>query len=147
MLLAVRKVKGAAMKKSMILLCAEVALILASVSGAALAQHGGFHGGHGGFHGGFHGGAAGMQAGSGSHFYARHGFRRFRDFRGFGLFVVGGPLFWSPYYYDPAYFYPDGTLYIAPDSNYSFYCNNPVGYYPDVPSCPSGWLRVVPAEP
>lgn len=134
------------MKRLMRWLSATVALILVFASGAALAQHGGFHGGFGG-HGGFHGPAAGMQGAGGPHVDARHGFRRFRDYRGFGLFVVGAPLFWSPYYYDPAYFYPDGTLYVAPGGNYSFYCNNPVGYYPDVPSCPSGWLRVIPDVP
>jgi hypothetical protein len=28
-------------------------------------------------------------------------------------------------------------------SNY-WYCRNPAGYYPDVQTCPSGWLQVVP---
>ncbi len=27
---------------------------------------------------------------------------------------------------------------------YYYYCRDPEGYYPRVPSCPSGWLRVVP---
>jgi len=29
-------------------------------------------------------------------------------------------------------------------SNYWYYCRNPAGYYPDVLSCPSAWLPVVP---
>lgn len=27
---------------------------------------------------------------------------------------------------------------------YSYYCPNPAGYYPQVPTCAAGWLRVVP---
>ncbi|MGH8851944.1 MAG: hypothetical protein ACREYD_13195, partial [Casimicrobiaceae bacterium] len=27
---------------------------------------------------------------------------------------------------------------------YSYYCTNPAGYYPQVGTCPSGWLKVVP---
>ena len=26
----------------------------------------------------------------------------------------------------------------------SFYCQNPAGYYPSVPECPSQWLQVAP---
>jgi Domain of unknown function (DUF4124) len=29
-------------------------------------------------------------------------------------------------------------------SNYWYYCRDPAGYYPDVPTCPSEWLQVVP---
>ena len=25
-----------------------------------------------------------------------------------------------------------------------YYCQNPAGYYPSVPQCPSGWLQVAP---
>jgi len=28
-----------------------------------------------------------------------------------------------------------------------YYCYNPAGYYPYVPSCPSGWTRVEPTPP
>jgi|SRR5215831_13200070 len=27
---------------------------------------------------------------------------------------------------------------------YSYYCPNPAGYYPQIPNCAAGWLRVVP---
>lgn len=30
---------------------------------------------------------------------------------------------------------------------YYYYCRDPEGYYPRVPNCPSGWLRVVPPGP
>ncbi|MGB7194988.1 hypothetical protein [Collimonas pratensis] len=131
------------MKKLMILWLAALALIFSGAAGSAFARNDGGHGG--GFHGGgaqFHGG--GMRYGGGPQ--AHHGFHRFRDFHGRGVIVIGGPFFWDPYYYDPA-LYPAGSAYIAPDGNYSYYCNNPAGYYPEVPSCPSGWLRVVPGDP
>jgi hypothetical protein len=136
------EVRGLAMKKSMILWCAVFALMLSGATGSAFARNGGFHGG--GFHGGagFHGG--GMRYSGGPQ--ARHGYRRFRDFRGRGVIVIGGPFFWDPYYNDPT-LYPVGTVYTSPDNNYSYYCNDPAGYYPDVPSCPNGWLRVVPGDP
>lgn len=28
---------------------------------------------------------------------------------------------------------------------YYYYCRHPEGYYPRVPNCPSGWLRVLPS--
>ena len=32
-------------------------------------------------------------------------------------------------------------------SNYWYYCREPAGYYPDVLTCPSAWLQVVPNLP
>jgi len=29
---------------------------------------------------------------------------------------------------------------------YYYYCRHPEGYYPRVPNCPSGWLRVLPSR-
>lgn len=137
------------MKKFLIFWLATLALLLSGAAGPAFARNGdGFHGGgaHGSgeFHGGFHGNNGGQFHGNGPQ--ARHGFHRFRDFHGRAVIVIGGPFFWGPYYYDPA-LYPMGTVYTAPDGNYSYYCNDPVGYYPELSSCPSGWLRVVPGEP
>jgi hypothetical protein len=31
--------------------------------------------------------------------------------------------------------------------NYWYYCQNPMGYYPYVKECPSGWMKVVPKVP
>lgn len=31
-----------------------------------------------------------------------------------------------------------------PRPTYYYYCRDPEGYYPRIPNCPSGWLRVVP---
>ena len=40
-----------------------------------------------------------------------------------------------------------GDMYqgVQPQSSpYQYYCPNPAGYYPQVPTCAAGWLRVVP---
>jgi hypothetical protein len=66
-----------------------------------------------------------------------------------------------PYGYDPGYsgysgsYIEQGTPAPAapsapargeysPQSQYSYYCPDPAGYYPQVPTCAKGWLRVVP---
>ncbi|MFD2273546.1 hypothetical protein ACFS07_27530 [Undibacterium arcticum] len=54
-------------------------------------------------------------------------------------------LFWAPIYYAPPLYteqYP--PVYVAPGVNYSYYCTDPSGYYPQIQYCPNGWLRVVP---
>ena len=51
-------------------------------------------------------------------------------------FFIGAPLIFGPGYYPYGYSYP---------YDYSaWYCPNPAGYYPDVQTCPSGWVQVVP---
>jgi hypothetical protein len=132
--------EGVAMKKLTVLWFAATALMLSAASGSLLAQNNGFHG-----QGGFHGNGNGMNHGGGHQ--ARHGFHRFHDFHGRGRIIIGGPFFWPPVYRDP-FFYPDAAplMYVQPDANYSYYCNDPVGYYPDVQACPSGWLRVAPDD-
>jgi hypothetical protein len=73
------------------------------------------------------------------------------------VFVGVGPWWgWpGPYYYPPPpvvyvppYYAPTppppAPLAVQPQSWY--YCDNPRGYYPYVPSCRSGW-RPVPARP
>ena len=32
----------------------------------------------------------------------------------------------------------------SPQSQYWYYCQNPAGYYPSVPQCPTQWLQVAP---
>jgi hypothetical protein len=112
-----------------------VALLLSAASGAAWADRGhGFRGGH------------------------------------FGVGVFVGPVFGWPWYYAPPYYYyppvvafPAGpTAYIeqgeeeapapqalAPQDNRAwwYYCTKPQGYYPSVPECPGGWLKVAPQPP
>lgn len=109
-----------------------VALMLALGGDLAMAREGGgFHGNGGSFHGNQH---------FGNHHGGFHG--RFHDFHGRGVFIVGGPFFWDPFYYNAA-IYP-GPIYVQPGTDYSYYCRNPVGYYPDIQRCPSGWLQVTP---
>lgn len=38
----------------------------------------------------------------------------------------------------------DASQQAAPSQGYQYYCPNPAGYYPQVPTCAAGWLRVVP---
>ena len=33
-----------------------------------------------------------------------------------------------------------------PGPNYWYYCRDPAGFHPDVQTCPSGWLQVVPTS-
>jgi hypothetical protein len=108
------------------------------------------HGGSSGFHRGseFHGGG----------FHGSGGFRGGR-FRGHshGSVFIGAPIIFGPGYvpYDYSYSYGDVpfTFYGDPGAagaepqdsgSYYWYCRNPTGYYPDVQTCPSGWLQVVP---
>ena len=123
-------------------------------------DHGGWRGGdHDGWHhGGWHGGA---------HFGIGIGFPGFYYGPAYGYsyypYYAGYPYYSSyPYYRAyPAYtYYSDEPEYIeqgsgdytqrdtgtAPgaDAQYSYYCPDPAGYYPQLQSCPKGWLKVVP---
>jgi hypothetical protein len=85
-----------------------------------------------------------------------HGYGHGHGHSSFGLYL-GVPL-GVPYYYPaPAYAYSapiivnqPPTVYIErdpqPASGYWYYCRNPQGYYPQVPSCPTPWQQV-PANP
>ncbi|GAC1335546.1 MAG: hypothetical protein NVSMB28_32850 [Collimonas sp.] len=134
------------MKRFTVLWFAVAALMLGAASDFAVAENHGFQG-HGG---GFHGNASGMNHGGmnrGGGMEARHGFHRFHDFHGRTRIIIGGPFFWPPIYYDPAFYPgPSSLMYVPPGADFSYYCTDPAGYYPDVPSCPGGWLRVVPGD-
>lgn len=89
----------------------------------------------------------------GHHF--RHGPRV-----GVGVFVGtpfwGPPVFWRPYWYPPPPYYvysppvvvqQEPQVYVQPPpppQQYWYYCEDPKGYYPYVPQCPKGWMKVVP---
>jgi len=60
---------------------------------------------------------------------------------------------YAPYYYPPAVVYAPPPVvyapqpepapsYIAPPQQFSYYCDNPQGYYPSVPSCSTPWREV-----
>jgi hypothetical protein len=66
------------------------------------------------------------------------------------------PYYDYPYGYDSGYsgtYIEQGAPAAAPPargeyspapSQYSYYCPDPAGFYPQVPTCAKGWLRVVP---
>ena len=135
---------------------------------------GAWHGGSGGgsWHGGsgWHGGSNWH----GGHGWGWHGTSVVIGFGGpwwgwwpsYYPYYYGGYPYYSPYYGYPYYSYPyssDGPMYDygtyvqRPDAGYQgdmtqapaqggyqYYCPNPAGYYPQVPTCAAGWLRVVP---
>ncbi len=114
-------------------------LLLAGAPGQAEARGG--HGSHGhGGHGHGHGG---------HHHYGHHGAH-------FSLWL--GPLWYAPYAYPHYYPYhhetpvivEERTVYVerpasaAPAESWWYYCESAGGYYPDVASCPKGWVKVPP---
>ena len=63
--------------------------------------------------------------------------------------VVGVPFFYPyyPYYYPPVYpapVYSEPPAYIEQGANIQYYCPDYRDYYPNVASCPSPWMQVVP---
>jgi hypothetical protein len=134
-----------------------------SWSGGGNGGGGGWHGGGGGWNGGgWHGGGYWHGGWYGAGWYGV----------GIGLgypwWGWGWPGYYNPYYASyPAYPYYSGypvsydysaPTYIQQDApayterryssqgeNYLYYCPDPAGYYPQVPACAKGWLRVVPS--
>ena len=79
----------------------------------------------------------------------RHGYCRWW---GPGIFW-GGPVVVVPPVYPYGYYPPpvvvqQEQVYVQPpqeeDANYWYYCEDPRGYYPYIPNCPGGWMKVVP---
>jgi hypothetical protein len=120
-------------------------ILTASVSGLAMAAHGGRHGG------GYYG-----------HDHDHWGVGIVVDPFLFGPGYYPGPYFYPPYY--SPYYYPpavvtvpaEPSVYIERGENaapaprtsaYWYYCADPQGYYPDVKHCPGGWQAVPPRLP
>lgn len=59
--------------------------------------------------------------------------------------VYPGPYVYPGYYAVPVYAAPP-TVYVTAQEPTSYYCDDPKGYFPAVPSCPGGW-RAVAAKP
>lgn len=153
------------MKKLIIAIAAAFALSSVAITASAQSHSRG-SGGGGSWHGG-----SGWQGGGDRHGDFHHGDGHFGHFGlsfGFPAFYsYWGPGYYYPYaygypypysYYD-GYSYDDGApqVYIQRDSGdavappsqprrsqYSYYCTDPAGYYPQIANCPSGWLTVVP---
>jgi hypothetical protein len=90
-----------------------------------------------------------MSASSASFAYGYYGHGYYgRGWYGGPRVVVGIP--WGPP--PPVYYGPPPVVYVAPAQpqtyvektpNYAYYCQNPAGYYPQVPRCARGWMKVV----
>ena len=78
-----------------------------------------------------------------------------------GIGIGVDPFYYGPgpYYYGPppVYYAPQPIVVAPPDTyverdasaqapDYRYYCANPAGYYPQIPRCPKGWLKVVPDD-
>jgi hypothetical protein len=70
--------------------------------------------------------------------------------------VIGAPLwgaYWGPGWYAPppspsvVYVTPQPQVVTANPPSYAYYCRRLEGYYPQIPSCPGGWMQVVPQVP
>jgi hypothetical protein len=140
-----------------------------SHGGGSMGGGGGWHGGGGGsWHGGggsWHGGGGHWHGGSSVAIGI--GF----PYWGWGWPYYGYPYYGYAYGYPYPYGYgysdyagpqsyiqrdtgdavappPSGQYSSQPPEysqpQYSYYCTNPAGYYPQVGTCPSGWLKVVP---
>jgi hypothetical protein len=106
------------------------------------------------------GGSGGSQVGRG-HIHGDHGHRGHfhgRHFVGSGVFLDVSPWWWGgPYwYYPPPYWYydpwyshppPEPQVYVERPQAYWYYCQDPPGYYPEVPNCAMQWLKVAPQPP
>ena len=71
-----------------------------------------------------------------AHGYYGHGYYRHGYYYGGPRVVIGVP--WGP---------PPPQTYIEKPPSYAYYCRRPAGYYPQVPRCPDGWMKVVPDGP
>jgi hypothetical protein len=108
-------------------------LVLAPAPGAFA------RGGPGGVHGGFHGGDFGRGGGW------RHGGFHEGFHRGFGHFHH--PHFHSGIFFEvpPLWVVPAPYIGVTPaPPPVWYYCSNPPGYYPTVPSCTVPWTPVYP---
>lgn len=150
------------MKKFAVAIAAGLALSAVAVTASAQSHSGGgWRGGSSHSQGDWRGG--GNWHGNGNWRGGGHGFwgPRIGFSFGFPAYSYWGPGYYGyPYAYSYPYPYSsyDATpqVYIQRDtgdavapanpgpSNYSYYCTDPAGYYPQIASCPRGWLKVVP---
>ena len=120
--------------------CLAAYAVLGGIGAANAQMHGGSHAGGSGFHGG--GGPHGGGFHRGGQLHHGSGFH--------GRVFIGPPVILGPGYYPYGYSYPYGyapydySYPYADSSSYQWYCPDPAGYFPDLQTCPSGWLQVVP---
>ena len=54
-----------------------------------------------------------------------------------GVVILSAPLITAP----PV---PAPQVYVEKAPRYRYYCPESGGYYPDIPRCPKGWMKVIP---
>jgi hypothetical protein len=117
-------------RKTVVLVLMAVAITFAV---AAFSEAGGRGGGGQGWKGGHRG---------------FHGRGRVPVIVGFGpAFYWRAPYWWGypPYAYPPTVIVEPPPVYIeAPTPGYWYYCQSAREYYPTVPTCEEGWVRVPP---
>ena len=122
--------------KKLAMACIAACAVLGGIGATNAQMHDGSHAGGGGIHSG-----GGSHGGGGIHHGDRH----------HGHVFIGPPIIVGPGYYPYGYSYPYGDSpygysypYSGDWSSYQWYCRDPAGYYPDVQTCPGGWVQVVP---
>ena len=135
---------------------ALLASAFAAPAFTANAQHHG--GGSHGSAGGFHGHDIGHFDGHDSHVWRGGHWEHSWHGERFGWWWTFGAPWWYPYA-APVYPYPDpyvpSTVLVAPAAPVAadappqswYYCDNPKGYYPYVPTCNGAWRPVAPTPP
>jgi hypothetical protein len=130
-----------------VLLCAITLTVYAGDRGSSHGGKGSYHGDKGSYYGGGH----------------YHGGSSWRTSIWIGPGWGGWTPWWGPAYYPYRYpyyypnypYYPEPPVviqqqppvYVQPEEQYWYYCQNPEGYYPYIKKCPGGWLKVVPSTP
>lgn len=126
-------------------------LALLASADAVLAHggnRGGSHGGgfgvgvHAGFHGGHHGGRPIVGVRPVPVIVGRPHFHR-PPVVVSSTIVVGAPFFYYPPVY-PVPVYQEPPVYVEQSSEFRWYCPDYRDYYPNVSTCPSPWLQVLP---
>jgi hypothetical protein len=102
---------------------------------------------HTGFHGGDHGGRSFIGVRPGPVILGRPPFFHRRPVVVSRTIVVGAPFFYyPPVYAAPVYppVYQEPPAYIEQGPEVRYYCPDYRDYYPNVATCPSPWMQVLP---
>jgi hypothetical protein len=123
-----------------------LAVLIAAAAGGpttSLAHNGMQGGGHGG---GFQGSGGGFRGNPGFHQFG--GFRgnpAFHPIHGFGRFPVQNAFFVRRSFVFVGVPFPvavNAVSFVGGQPLF-LYCQNPMGFFPDVQFCPTGWLQVL----
>jgi hypothetical protein len=136
------------MKKAIYLVLVVLVFLFVSAMPGYAVDGGASRGGSGAYGGVGHHGGGDWHGGDGHHGGG--------DWRG-GIWIGPGwggwgPWWWGPPYYPYYPYYPETPaviqqqppVYIQPEEQYWYFCQEPEGYYPYIKKCPGGWLKVIP---